>query len=318
MKYLTGINNTMPTNKKTYLVLGANGFIGSYLVERFSQSHSIQVRAFDRYSKKPQFAVTDNVEIFKGNISLDRDIRHALKGVDYVMHCFSATTPFISDQNPYIDITENLIRSVKIFELCAAAGVEKIGFISSGGAVYGTLAEKKVAHETDSPLPISPYGINKLCIEHYLEYFRRKYGIPYSIYRLTNPYGPRQVTKKKQGVIPTFIHQISNDEEITIYGDGKSSRDYIYIEDAALMIADSFERKNKHAIYNIGSGVQTSLNDIIDTLQQVMGKKIRVTYTEAPATFPQKTMVSVERFTQEFDLRSKTSLKKGLRLMIQK
>lgn len=308
----------MTKTPKKCLVLGANGFVGSYLVEALANNEWISVRAFDRFSKGPQFAVTPNVEVFRGDIFDDDDLRKALKNVDYVMHSFSATTPFISDTDPYVDISNNLFRSVKIFELCVSAGVEKIGFISSGGAVYGTLAEKKTAHESDPPLPISPYGINKLAIEHYLEYFKRKSGIDYSIYRLTNPYGPRQVAKNNQGVIPTFLDKIYRDEQITIYGDGQSSRDYIYMTDAASMIANSFEHKNKQAIYNIGSGKQTSLNDIIETLAKITGKKIKVNYKESPVTFPQKTMVSVDRFTDEFNLKAKTSLKKGLKSMVQK
>ncbi len=285
-------------SKPTCLILGANGFMGSHLVEKLAVNGRLQVKAFDRFSRPPQFEITDNVEIIRGDIFNDAELSRILKGVDLVMHSFSATTPSIADKNPYIDINNNLLRGVKIFELCAAAGVKKVGFISSGGAVYGSVAEKKAAAETDVPLPISPYGINKLSMEHYLEYFKRKTGMDYIAYRLT---------------IPMFLEKINCGEKIIIHGDGTSSRDYIYAEDAATMIAASFTVAHKHSVYNIGSGVQTSVNDIIEALKKVSGKAVTVSYADIPVTFLKKTMVSVERLQEEFKLQSTTSLEEGLR-----
>src|SRR5437870_5482965 len=125
----------MSTGFKTCLVLGGNGFIGSYLVEQLA-SQGLRVKALDRFSTGPQFKATDNIDVVKADIFNDDDLRQALKDVDLVMHCFSATTPAVSDKDPYVDINNNLIRSIRVFELCEAAGVKKIGFVSSGGTVY--------------------------------------------------------------------------------------------------------------------------------------------------------------------------------------
>jgi len=296
----------------TYLVIGANGFVGSHIVDKLAEQ-GVRVRAFDRFSRAPQFREHPNIEVIKGDFFDDNALRSAIVGVDYVLHSFSATTPFISDSNPYIDITDNLMRSVKIFDICASEGIKKIGFISSGGAVYGSLAEQKVATTEDDPaLPVSPYGINKLAIECYLEYFKRKHGTDYVVYRLTNPYGPRQIAKNKQGVIPTFLERIKKNEEITIYGDGTTSRDYIFCEDAAAMITNSFMRDTKHSLYNIGSGKQTSLNEIIDALRELVPGDIKVTYADEPKTFLHRTGVNVERFVTEFGQPQLTSLHDGL------
>lgn len=304
----------MINREKICLVLGANGFVGSYLVDRLAQTAGVRVRAFDRYSHgEPKFKRMDNIEIVKGDIQNDDDLRMALVGVDSVIHSFSATTPFMSDNNPYIDISTNLARSVSIFDMCAAEEVNKIGFISSGGAVYGSIAEVKAVTEDDAPQPVSPYGINKLSIEHYLEYFKRKHNIEYVVYRLSNPYGPRQILKNSQGVIPSFIDKISQDSEILIYGDGTSSRDYIYMEDAAQMVIDSFVAgSNKHTVYNIGSGTQTSLNNILSTLRKILNKEPHVAYTEAPATFLHSTSISTARYAKEYGLPQLTSLYDGL------
>lgn len=303
---------------RTYLVLGANGFIGSYLVNQLASLAGSHVKAFDRFSRTPTFHEKDNIEIIKGDIFKDKEIEQAIQGSDYLIHSFSATTPFISDNDPYIDVTSNLLRSIRVFELCAHHNVKKIGFVSSGGAVYGSGAEAGIVDETTIPLPVSPYGINKLAIEHYLEYFKRKYGLDYIIYRPTNPYGPGQRANKNQGVIPIFLSKINHKEAITVYGDGTASRDYIYIEDAARMIAKTFEKDNQHAVYNIGSGQQITINHILEAIGDVIDTNdITVTYKDAPATFLQKTQVSIERFKEEFGEPSLTPFEEGLRRTIE-
>lgn len=296
---------------KTYLVLGANGFIGSYVVDRLSVSEGVLVRAFDRFDIPPQFVLNDAVEVVKGDIYADTDILQALDGVDYVYHSFSATTPYVSDSDPYIDITKNLLRSVQILSRCVEAGVKKIAFISSGGAVYGATAEKKVVDEEDAPLPVSPYGINKLAIEHYLEYFSRKNGLEYVVYRLSNPFGPRQVVRNNQGVIPNFLHNILSEQEITVYGDGTMSRDYIYIKDAIEMMCTSFV-DGRQTLYNIGRGEQTSINQIIESLRELLPNNVRVKYAESPKSFLQRTDISIERYVEEFGLPEFTPLTEGL------
>jgi UDP-glucose 4-epimerase len=161
-------------------------------------------------------------------------------------------------------------------------------------------------------MPVSPYGICKLATEHYLEYFKRKYGTDYVVYRLSNPYGPRQVFRQTQGVISAFLHRITNDEEIVIFGDGTNSRDYIYIEDAASMIADTLRKPTKHNVYNIGSGRQISLMEIVDTLKQLFEKEIRISFQDAPKTFLQKTDISMKRFWEEFGETKATPFHEGL------
>ena len=299
------------SQRKSCLVLGANGFIGSHIVDRLAAEGALTVRAFDRFSRAPQFHLAPTVTVLKGDVRSDKTLDKALAGTDYVIHCLSATSPFTAEDNPVADI-KNLLRSVEIFDHCVRAGVKKIVFISSGGAVYGKMAEKKQVNEQDAPMPVSPYGICKLSIEHYLEYFKRKHQIDYVVYRLTNPYGPRQIFKQNQGVIPAFLHRILQDQEITVFGDGSHSRDYIYIEDAVDMITRTFQLPNKHPIYNIGSGTQTTLNEILTLLKHIFDKEITVTRRPAPTTFLKKTDVSIQRFCAEFGEPTLTPFYDGL------
>jgi UDP-glucose 4-epimerase len=298
-------------NNKKCLVLGANGFIGSHLVDTLARE-GYKVVAFDRFSHPSQFLKNENIMIVRGDVSEPSDVIAALNSVDTVFHCYSATTPYSSDIDPYSDITENLLGSVKIFELCVKQDVKKIVYISSGGAIYGSSAEKENgAKETDLPLPVSPYGICKLATERYLDYFSKKYGIKTISYRTSNPYGPRQITKHNQGVVPRFIEHIKERKPIMIYGDGSSSRDYIYIEDAANFIVSSFNIATQQT-YNIGSGKQTSLKDLIKALEIVCGETAQVEYLPEPKTFSRMTQLDTTRFIEEFGKSTETSLEEGL------
>lgn len=296
------------------LVLGANGFIGSHLVDELVAA-GYSVRAFDRFAREEQFDKSPQVEVFTGDIFDEQSLKKALKNVAYVFHCFSATTPFTSDQDAFSDIDKNLRPSVSIFEQCSKANIQKVVFLSSGGAVYGQVAEQKPAGEDDAATPVSPYGIVKLAIENYLAYFNRKTDLDYIVYRLTNPYGPRQANNN-QGVIPIFLNKVQNNEELVVYGDGESSRDFLYIRDATRMIVESFNHETKFKTYNIGSGSQTSLNQIIAAIEKATGTKPHIKHVESPKTFLQKAQVSMERYNQEFSARATTSLEDGIKKTI--
>lgn len=293
------------------VVLGANGFVGSHLVDRLSHEPDTEIYCFDRFSRPQAFEDKPNVHKVTGDFFNDEDIDRVLKFGGYLVHCFSSTNPRISDTDPYADI-ELLQQNVRVFEKAIEYGVKKIAYVSSGGAVYGQSEMGKAAAEDDRTQPVSPYGIGKLATENYLAYFKQKYDTPYIVYRLTNPYGPGQVFKNGLGVVPAFIEKIKNDEPITVLGDGEASRDYVFVSDAVEMIADSLFKDNEHDVYNIGSGKQTSLNEIIHVLEGCIGKKIQVEYKDAPATFLKRTDVSIERFCQEFEDPHLTNLEDGI------
>ncbi len=296
------------------LVIGANGFIGSHIVDKLVEAGYL-VRAFDRFSREPQFNSSKNIEIIKGDFFDDMAVSRALKNIEYVFHSFSATTPSTADSDPYTDVSSNLLRNIQLFEKSVEAGVNKVIYVSSGGAIYGNIAEDKVVSEDDAPDPVSPYGIGKLASEHYLAYFKRKHGLDYVSFRLSNPYGPRQVTKNSQGVVPLFINKMLNNEEITVIGDGSSTRDYIYIEDAASMMTAAFQSAEHH-IYNLGRGKQTSINEIVSTLKELLNKEPIILNVDEPKTFVKHTNISIVLFENEFNPQKYTDLKSGLVLTI--
>jgi len=299
--------------KPTCLVLGANGFVGSYIVDELAARNDCKVIAYDRFSRDPQFHNEGDIEIVKGDFFDDVALHEVVEKADYIIHTFSATTPFTSDSDPYSDISQNLVRNIQIFEMAVQADVKKIAYLSSGGAVYGDVPVGETMTESSVPYPVSPYGIAKLATEHYLSYFKRKYGLDHIIFRLTNPYGPRQRQKNSQGVIPVFVDRISNDMPITLMGDGTSSRDYIFMKDAAKMMVTAFFADSQYDLYNIGSGVQTELKHIVEEVENVLSKTAKIEYVEPPRTAIHNATISIDRYINEFGNPGLLTLEQGLK-----
>lgn len=295
------------------LVLGANGFIGSHLVDSLVVAgHS--VRAFDRFSsRRPQFIPSDQIEVMAGNYLDVADLKRSLENVEYVFHFISTTTPASADNDPSIDIDTNIRMSVELFKLCSQAQVKKVIFASTGGSIYGDV-DSSSYKETDTPYPVSPYAIGKLTIEHYLRYFRVKHGLDSICLRLSNPYGERQPFDRKQGVIPIFLERIARDLPITVFGDGSMVRDYVYVKDMTNTIAAIFEKKTTYDTYNIGSGMGADINQLIEMSRIVSGKTPTIDYKDAPSTFVKKAVLDTARFTEEFGQSGMvTSLEDGMR-----
>lgn len=295
------------------LVLGANGFIGSHLVDSLvEKGHS--VRAFDRFSnEKPKFNDNESIEVVAGDFLNAGQLEEALKDIDYVFHFISTTTPATAENDPMIDIDTNIRMSVELFQLCVKAEIKRVLFASTGGAIYGEGGNDNLPRkETDPTLPVSPYAIGKLAIENYLRYFNVKHGLNSTVFRISNPYGERQPFHRKQGVIPIFLENIYLDKPITVLGDGSMIRDYIYVKDVANMISSTFDSEKIDYIYNIGSGQGTSVNELVDVARSVTGKAVSVDYKPMPLTFLHKVVLDSGRFVDDFGIRPKTDLSVGM------
>jgi UDP-glucose 4-epimerase len=297
------------------LILGGNGFIGSHLVDVLAeQGHTL--RCFDRYKTDDVIYRNDDhhvIELFRGDFLSRASIEEALEGIDYVFHFVSTTTPLTAENDPIVDIETNIKMSVELFQLCAEKNVKKVIFASTGGAIYGETGLEAPINEDVYPKPISPYAIGKLTIENYLRYFKRKFKLPYVVYRISNPYGPRQNTMSGQGVIPIFLEKIANGEPIMLYGDGSMVRDYIYVEDVGQMIAGSFEGNGKQDVYNLASGTGYTVNDIVGAISTVTGRDVKMEHKETPSTFVQSVRLDAAALKRDFGVSAHTSLEEGIR-----
>jgi len=254
------------------LVLGGDGFLGSHFVDQaVSLGHEVTV--FDRFP----YQVSRNLEhqgrkirFVSGEFANRDEISKVLEDKDIVYHFICTTNPAESWNDPFIEIEENLRTSIQFFELAIQKGVKKIVFPSSGGTVYGP--QEKPVDEKAVPKPLSPYGITKLATEHFLFYFREHSGIEVDIYRVGNAYGPRQPIQRPQGVIAVWMRDILNGSKIQAYGDQTTLRDYIFIKDVSYLMTYSLRNLGSSGVYNLGSGVGTSIIQLLDIFKAVIDK----------------------------------------------
>lgn len=294
------------------LVIGANGFLGSHLVDELvGLGH--EVTAFDRFSSKTAQFAAINVRSFVGDFLNVSDLKSALRGQDFVFHFLSTTNPATAESDPTLDIRTNISQSVELFKLCVDQGIQKLYFASTGGAIYGDQRLAKYS-ETSPTLPISPYGIGKLTLENYLRYFRAKHGLESVSLRISNPYGPRQHPHRKQGVIPIALRQIALGLPVLRYGEGTMTRDYIYAEDAAHFIAKLAGSSTLHEVYNLGSSTGHTVSEVFDTIKNVTGIDFEINEVSTPSTFVERVVLDTTRLFTEFPsvLSPLTSLESGI------
>lgn len=257
------------------LVIGGNGFIGSHLVDRLLKNgHNVNV--VDRQKelfRPPLTFVKYYIDDF-GNRAI---LNHALKNIDIVFHLVSTTVPKTSNQDPVFDVVSNVVETLYLLEKCVAENVKKIVFTSTGGAVYGTAQNLPVVEENPTN-PDSSYGITKLTIEKYLALFYRLYGLDYIIIRPSNPYGPRQNPNGSQGIISVFLGKISRGQVLEIWGDGEAVKDYIYIDDLIEGIYRAAFLKTSEKVFNLGSGIGHSVNDLLRIISMVVKCKYEIKY----------------------------------------
>ena len=308
-------------NKNSILVLGAGGFIGTNLCRRLI-SDGLNVKLFDRPGTNYDAIVKytselnkTNFELIEGDFGSFSDARLSndiLGDVDTVYHLISTTCPTNSNQDIAGEIESNVVATIRFLDACVANKVSKIVFLSSGGTVYGKEHDGIVSEE-DEACPISSYGIQKLTIEKMLYLYHELYELDYRIVRLSNPFGPYQRPNGVQGVVSTFTWKAMKDETISIYGDGSVVRDYIYIDDAINGIVNIASDNAKYRLYNLGSGVGTSVNQVAECISNALNKKLDISYTPGRQVDVPKNVLNIARYITEFGNPVSISLEEGIR-----
>jgi UDP-glucose 4-epimerase len=292
------------------LVTGGNGFIGSHLVDRLAK-RDLDVAVLDlnerRYDSLPS-----QVHFIKGDINQAYLVREAIYGVDVVFHLTWTTIHEIANQDPAGDVTANLIPTIHLLEACRNAGVRRIIFASSGGTVYGR-AQAWPIPETHPQNPVNGYGITKLAVEKYLYMFRHLYGLDYAVFRPSVPYGPRQNPLAGQGAVTVFLYRVARGLPITIWGDGSVTRDYFYVSDLVEALIAGAERElREQRIFNIGGGEEVSLIQLLNMVEDVVGKRADVEYAPARRFDAPRIVLDTWLARQELGWQPKVSLVDGL------
>ena len=293
----------------TSLVIGGNGFLGSHVVDLLvSLGHEVTV--FDRFSRGGQTYASEGVRRVAGDFLDEATLSSAMRGQDNVFHFLSFTTPATAQANPSLDV-QNLAGSVRMMEIASDQSVKRIYYASTGGAIYspGSLASFPETHPTS---PVSPYGIVKLAIEHYLGFFRETRGLESTVLRISNPYGPRQRADRPQGLIATALSHVASDRPVVRYGDGSMVRDYLYVDDMIRMIKKVVLDGGSNVVYNIGNGRGHTVNEVLECIERVTGLKVQVRNVAAPASFVERSVLDIGRYVNDFGAPDLTTLDEGM------
>ncbi len=261
------------------LITGGAGFIGSHIADKYlQQKHEVII--LDDLSSGIKKNIPQQARFYQESILSPNACKIIeTEKPDVINHHAAQIDVRKSVSDPVGDATINIQGGLNIFEAGRKSGVKKFIFASSGGAIYGDpkCIPTDENHRTD---PLSPYGIAKLTIEKYLQFYSTTYKIPFVALRYGNVYGPRQNGLGEAGVVAIFIERIRKHQPLWIYGDGKQTRDYIYVEDIAQYNLAALSPETS-GIFNIGTGIETDVLEIAKFLTKLSGHPIEIIHKEA-------------------------------------
>ena len=295
------------------LVTGGAGFIGSHLV-RHLLAKGENVTALDNLSTGLAENLPPEAKLVEMDI-LDEDLPKvvAAGAFDAIVHLAAQTMVDTSIKNPLLDTRENLLGTVQVMEAARAANVKRVIFASTA-AVYGDVKEDDLpVREAQPTLPLSFYGLSKLSVEKYLEMYENLYGMEYVVLRFANVYGERQGDGGEGGVISIFAKAVAEGRDITIYGDGEQTRDFVYAGDIAEGIWAALRTEEVNAAYNLSTQTETSLRELVSLLAEIRGREIVPKYGAEREGDIYKSMLSNSRARRGLDWQPATTLADGLR-----
>jgi len=293
------------------LVTGGAGFIGSQTVDRLVlEGHEVVV--VDNLSTGKRRNINRAARFYKIDIQnrrLERVFRNERPSV--VMHLAAQMDVRKSVEDPILDAQVNVLGTLNLLQQAVKYGARKVIFSSSGGAIYG---EQEVfpASETHVTQPLSPYGLSKFCGEQYLSYYQRVGGIQVVNLRYANVYGPRQDPYGEAGVVAIFIQKLLNGEQAIINGNGRQTRDFVFVDD--VVEANLFVMGQQiGGTYNVGTGKETSINDLFRILVEQIGSMCKELHGPAKPGEQARSVIDATKLRHELSWEPRVELPEGLK-----
>lgn len=280
--------------KLKVLLTGAKGFIGQHTVKALIQKHRVK-----------------NYDISEGHDVLDHNHLEdevAFFKPEAIMHLAAQVSLKPSLENPRHDAETNIIGAINVLEAARKYGCKVV--YSSSGAVYGSNDRSHITEDHDKE-PMSPYGISKKSAEMYVLLYNDLYGMDNVVFRFSSVYG---VGRKKTS-INLILDRAMKGEEITVTGDGSQTRDFTHVSDVAEALVMAVEGKFPKGVYNIGTGISTSITQLIQLMEEILQKKVRIKYVTKQEGDPLKNDFNVDK-AECYGFKAKVKLKQGIQRLI--
>lgn len=296
-------------NFKTCLVTGGCGFIGANLVRKLS-TQIFKVRVVDNLSTGRYENISGcDIEFMKGDIRDNDLLENVLQGIDVVIHLAANPGVISSINDPKIDFEINAIATFNLLNLARKHKVQKFIFASSGGAVLGE--QMPPVHEDMVPKPLSPYGASKLSAEAYCLAFNASYGLKTIILRFSNIYGP--YSDNKSSVVAQFMKDILSGRELTVYGDGKQTRDFLFVDDLVSGIISAIDFTGSGEIFQIASGKETSILELVKVIEKKCNKSnLKVQFRSAREIEVRRNFSKIDKALNMLNFKPSINLENGL------
>jgi UDP-glucose 4-epimerase len=296
--------------RQTICVTGGAGFIGSHLAEAFL-ARGDRVLVIDNLSGGRRENVPPGAELYVLDIrSKEAAAVVRESGVDVLVHHAAQMDVRRSVEDPVFDADVNVLGSLNLAEACRHGGVRQILFASTGGAIYGE-QDFFPATEDHPARPLSPYGVSKLAFERYLYFYHVTYGLDVACMRYANVYGERQNPHGEAGVVAIFLNRLLAGEAPTINGDGLQTRDYVHVSDVVRANLAVVGKPGFH-IYNVGTGVETTVVELYDELARAVGSPLKARHGPGKPGEQRRSVIDAGRLRRELGVPAPLSLADGL------
>jgi UDP-glucose 4-epimerase len=294
------------------LVTGAAGFIASHVADAYlNVGHEVHI--LDNLSRGANKNVNSKAVFHQCDIRDRERVEQIFDSVKptFVNHHAAQMDVRRGVREPHFDAQVNILGSLNLIEAAVAHGAKRFVYAATAGAGYGE--PKQMPVPEDYPInPITPYGISKHTVEHYLFTFQFLYGLPYVVLRYGNVYGPRQSSQGEAGVFAIFSEQMMAGIQPVIYGDGQKLRDYVYISDVVAANVAALDR-GQNEIFNIGSGVPTPDLEVFDRVRDLLGKSIQPRYVPRRPGEIDRICLDISKAARLLGWTPKVSLEEGAR-----
>jgi UDP-glucose 4-epimerase len=299
-----------------HLIIGGCGFIGrNVAVALIEQGFHVTLADKENTFHYVQEKIRDLVrfDILEMN-SADWD--RAIDEYDVIHHYAWSSIHASANGNPLGDLISNVGSTISLLDAMKRRGAGRLIFSSSGGTVYGRLAKVPV-DEHHPLLPLNAYGAGKVSAEIYLGLYRSMHGVDCRIARIANPYGSGQNLSRGLGAVTNFLYQALHNKPITIWGSGETTRDYIHISDLVdALLKISLYPQNSEYIFNIGSGIGTTLNQLVSEIERILDRKLDVNRTEDRLFDVPISILDIKRAERLLLWKPQLSLSQGLELTL--